>query len=186
MGKEVFERHKQPWKADEAGTLRMLALPRDTTVRGPGQFQNDIESSPESSQAFQQTLSQFLSLNRQQGSDVIVGNLLTLPVGDGLLYVEPIYVQARSGWRPTLTLQAQAGYNETRTPKAATSLFKPGYSETNSGVVVLSFQQPLWTGGRVAASVSAATADILQDVASDSDARHLATFHVPFCCARLR
>ena len=79
------------------GTLRMLALPRDTTVRGPGQFQNDIESSPENSQAFQQTLSQFLSLNRQQGSDVILGNLLTLPVGDGLLYVEPIYVQARSG-----------------------------------------------------------------------------------------
>jgi hypothetical protein len=25
MGKEVFERHKQPWKAEEAGTLRMLA-----------------------------------------------------------------------------------------------------------------------------------------------------------------
>ena len=25
MGKENFERHKQPWKADEAGMLRMLA-----------------------------------------------------------------------------------------------------------------------------------------------------------------
>lgn len=25
MGKEVFERHKQPWKAEEAGQLRMLA-----------------------------------------------------------------------------------------------------------------------------------------------------------------
>lgn len=25
MGKEVFERHRQPWKADEAGQLRTLA-----------------------------------------------------------------------------------------------------------------------------------------------------------------
>ena len=25
MAKEFFERHKQPWKADEAGQLRMLA-----------------------------------------------------------------------------------------------------------------------------------------------------------------
>ena len=66
-------------------------------MRGPGQFQNDIESSNATSEAFTQTLSQFLSLNRQQGSEVILGNLLTLPVGDGLLYVEPIYVQARGG-----------------------------------------------------------------------------------------
>ena len=25
MAKEFFERHKQPWKADEAGQLRLLA-----------------------------------------------------------------------------------------------------------------------------------------------------------------
>ena len=25
MAKEFFERHRQPWKADEAGQLRMLA-----------------------------------------------------------------------------------------------------------------------------------------------------------------
>ena len=79
------------------GQMRLLVLPRDTTVRGPGQFQNDINSSNETSEAFTQTLSQFLNLNRQQGSQVKIGNLLTLPVGDGLLYVEPVYVQAESG-----------------------------------------------------------------------------------------
>ncbi|WP_238154436.1 UPF0182 family protein [Ornithinimicrobium sufpigmenti] len=84
-------------RREDFGQLRLLTLPRETTFRGPGQFQNDIESSPENSEAFAQTLSQFLSLNRQQGSEVILGNLLTLPVGDGLLYVEPIYVQARGG-----------------------------------------------------------------------------------------
>ena len=31
---------------------------------------------------------------RQGGSDVVLGNLLTLPVGSGLLYVQPVYVRA--------------------------------------------------------------------------------------------
>ena len=35
-----------------------------------------------------------LSLLRQGGSDVVLGNLLTLPVGGGLLYVQPVYVRA--------------------------------------------------------------------------------------------
>jgi uncharacterized protein len=84
-------------RREDYGQLRILELPRDSTVRGPGQFQNDIESSNANSEAFTQTLSQFLSLNRQAGSTVDLGNLLTLPVGGGLLYVEPIYVSARSG-----------------------------------------------------------------------------------------
>ncbi len=79
------------------GQIRVLELPRDTTVKGPGQFQNEISSSNEPSEAFTQTLSQFLNLNKQQGSEVTIGNLLTLPVGDGLLYVEPVYVQASGG-----------------------------------------------------------------------------------------
>ena len=79
------------------GQMRLLELPRDSTVTGPGQFQNEIESSNVNSEAFTQTLSQFLSLNRQAGSRVEIGNLLTLPVGGGLLYVEPIYVRAAGG-----------------------------------------------------------------------------------------
>ncbi len=87
-----------PGEAREGyGQLRMLVLPRDTTVRGPGQFQNEVNSSNEQSDAFDVTLSQFLNLNRQQGSQVTIGNLLTLPVGDGLLYVEPVYVQSQGG-----------------------------------------------------------------------------------------
>jgi uncharacterized membrane protein (UPF0182 family) len=31
---------------------------------------------------------------RQGGANVVLGNLLTLPVGGGLLYVQPVYVQA--------------------------------------------------------------------------------------------
>ncbi|MGB5952979.1 MAG: UPF0182 family protein [Ornithinimicrobium sp.] len=84
-------------RREDYGQLRVLELPRDSTVNGPGQFQNEISSSNETSDAFTQTLSQFLNLNRQQGSEVTIGNLLTLPVGGGLLYVEPVYVQASGG-----------------------------------------------------------------------------------------
>jgi uncharacterized membrane protein (UPF0182 family) len=78
------------------GTLRLLELPKDSQVRGPGQVQNDINSSNQTSAAFSLTLSQFLNNARQQGSRVTLGNLLTLPVGGGLLYVQPIYVSANS------------------------------------------------------------------------------------------
>jgi len=79
------------------GGLRVLELPRETTVKGPGQVQNDIESSNIASPRFTLTLSQFLNNNRTQGSQIALGNQLTLPVGGGLLYVEPIYVSAKTG-----------------------------------------------------------------------------------------
>ena len=71
------------------GQMRLLELPSDLTVPGPGQVQNNFNSNP--------TVSSELNLLRQGGSDVRLGNLLTLPVGGGLLYVQPVYVQASSG-----------------------------------------------------------------------------------------
>ena len=82
-------------RLDDYGKLRLLVLPRDTTVKGPGQVENDVASSNQTSAAFTLTLNQFLNQSRQQGSKVTLGNLLTLPVGGGLLYVQPIYVSAQ-------------------------------------------------------------------------------------------
>lgn len=77
------------------GQLRLLELPRDLTVPGPGQAENTMLTNP--------TVSTDLNLLRQGGTEVIEGNLLSLPVGGGLLYVQPIYVQASSGTQyPTL------------------------------------------------------------------------------------
>ena len=88
---------KDGQRKDGYGTLRLLELPRDTQVQGPGQVANNIFSSNDSSPRFALTLSQFLNNNSQGGSKVSMGNLLTLPVGGGVLYVQPIYVQASSG-----------------------------------------------------------------------------------------
>ena len=81
-------------KSADYGMFRILEMPRNATIKGPGQFQNDINSSQAVSPTTKQTLAQFLTYNKQVGSTVEEGNLLTLPVGGGLLYVEPIYVRA--------------------------------------------------------------------------------------------
>ena len=49
------------------GKLRLLELPRDSTVKGPGQVENDVNSSNVTSAAFTLTLNQFLNQSRQQG-----------------------------------------------------------------------------------------------------------------------
>ncbi len=76
------------------GQLRLLQLPPNSNIRGPGQVQNGIASSTAVSPGFAFNLSAFLNQQRQSGSEVVLGNLLTLPVGGGLLNVEPIYIQA--------------------------------------------------------------------------------------------
>jgi uncharacterized protein len=71
------------------GTIRILQLPQDAAILGPQQVQNNFESNPVSSKE--------LSLFRQGGSAVITGDLVALPLGGGLLYEEPIYIQAAGG-----------------------------------------------------------------------------------------
>lgn len=81
------ETGNEPGKVrDDYGQLRLIALPSSTTVPGPGQVQNNFNTD--------QKVAMELNLLNQQGSNVIRGNLLTLPVGGGLLYVQPVYVQS--------------------------------------------------------------------------------------------
>ena len=68
------------------GKITVLQLPRSTNIAGPSQVASNFEAKPDVANA--------LSLLRQGGSDVVLGNLLTLPVGNGLLYVQPVYVRA--------------------------------------------------------------------------------------------
>ncbi|HET8926613.1 MAG TPA: UPF0182 family protein, partial [Microbacterium sp.] len=76
-------------KKDDYGKLRMLVIDADTTIPGPGQVQNTFDANPE--------VSTFSNLLNQNQSRVLNGNLLTLPVGGGLLYVQPVFVQSSGG-----------------------------------------------------------------------------------------
>jgi hypothetical protein len=75
---------------EDYGKMRVLELPRNTVVPGPAQVQNNFRSNT--------TVSEQLNLLTRGGqSTVRYGNLLTLPVGGGLLYVEPVYVEGATG-----------------------------------------------------------------------------------------
>jgi len=76
------------------GELVIYRLPKQELIFGPLQIEARIDQNPEISSQF--------SLWDQGGSQVIRGNLLVLPLGDTLLYVEPIYLQAESGRIPEL------------------------------------------------------------------------------------
>nr|WP_244954146.1 UPF0182 family protein [Spelaeicoccus albus] len=72
--------------SDQYGKLRLIQLPRDAAVPGPGQAENNFRSDPKVQSA--------LNLLQQGDSKVEYGNLLTLPIGGGLLYVQPVYVRS--------------------------------------------------------------------------------------------
>ena len=73
-------------KSPDYGKLQLLQLPDATQVPGPGQVQNTFQSDP--------SVSEQLNVLKLGQSDVINGNLLTLPMGGGMLYVQPVYVKS--------------------------------------------------------------------------------------------
>jgi hypothetical protein len=71
------------------GHFTLLQLPSTSIVDAPAQIQNDIESTPRIATA--------LSLERTGNSNVVLGNLLAMPLDGEILYIEPIYTQATGG-----------------------------------------------------------------------------------------
>lgn len=76
------------------GKLLSFRFPTDALVFGPSQIESRIDQDTAISQQF--------SLWNQSGSQVIRGNLLMIPIGEGNLFVEPIYLQATAGQLPEL------------------------------------------------------------------------------------
>ncbi len=76
------------------GRLFAFRFPADRNVVGPAQVEARIGQEPAVSRQF--------TLLGQEGSEVIRGNLLFIPVGDSFIYVEPLYVQAETSLFPQL------------------------------------------------------------------------------------
>ncbi len=72
--------------ASTYGKLTLLSIPKDLNIPGPGLVQNNFSADSE--------VSRLLNILRQGSTKVLNGNLLTLPVGGGLLYVQPVYIQS--------------------------------------------------------------------------------------------
>jgi uncharacterized membrane protein (UPF0182 family) len=138
------------------GHFQLLELPDDQVTDGPQQVQNNIESTT--------AVSTQLTLLRQGGSRVALGNLLTVPIDGGLLYVEPIYVQsAGAGSFPELR-EVAAVYNGTVAyqPTLAQALDQVfGLKVTAPGTTPSGGSSPpptTSTGGKVSAALAQAIA----------------------------
>jgi uncharacterized membrane protein (UPF0182 family) len=76
------------------GTALNFLFSKSTTVFGPNQVESVINQDPE--------ISAQRTLWGQQGSQVILGNLLVVPIEDSLLYVQPLYLESNETQLPQL------------------------------------------------------------------------------------
>lgn len=68
------------------GKMLIYRFPKDKTIEGPMMIESRIDQDS--------TISPQFTLWGQEGSSVLRGNVIVVPIGDSLLYVEPIYLQA--------------------------------------------------------------------------------------------
>jgi len=76
------------------GELLAYAFAKERLIYGPRQVEARIDQDPD--------ISQQLTLWGQSGSSVIRGNLVVIPIADGILYVEPLYIRAEDAAQPQL------------------------------------------------------------------------------------
>jgi uncharacterized membrane protein (UPF0182 family) len=112
------------------GKLKMFVTPRDNPPNGPAIVAAKIDA--------QQAISSQISLLNQNGSSVLLGNLLQIPIAGSLLYIQPLYVESSRNPFPELTkVIAQYG-NQPATisntlTTALTSLFEAPVQINPSG-----------------------------------------------------
>lgn len=104
---------------DEYGRLLIYNFPKSRLIDGPLQIEARIDQNSQLSSQF--------TLWNQQGSHVLRGHLLVIPIGKSLLFVEPIYLKAESSPMPELRLvvlatQDRLGFGQTF-DEAMTSIF---------------------------------------------------------------
>jgi uncharacterized membrane protein (UPF0182 family) len=80
--------------APHYGQVVVYRFPQGKLVFGPQQIEARINQEP--------AISSQITLWSQQGSQVLRGNLLVIPLEDSILYVQPLYIQAASSPLPEL------------------------------------------------------------------------------------
>jgi len=138
------------------GKMLVFQFPKQKVVFGPSQIVARINQDQE--------ISPQITLWNQQGSEVIQGTLMLIPIEEALLYVRPLYLRASGGRIPELKRVIVAYQNqivmEETLDQALDKLFRSGPRPTPDtlparGVVAaLDAQQPLdtGTGGRAVSS----------------------------------
>ena len=79
---------------DHYGQLVVFQFPKQTVIFGPRQIAARISQD--------QVIAPQITLWNQQGSEVIQGTLLVIPIEESLLYIRPLYLRAAGGRIPEL------------------------------------------------------------------------------------
>jgi uncharacterized membrane protein (UPF0182 family) len=146
--------------ADGKLKLELLELPRETRTPGPGQAQQTMATDGDAISR--------INLLKGQGTQaqVVYGNLLSLPYGGGLLYVQPVYVKsANVNPFPLMRLVlvsygSLVGFDSTLQGAINALVKKAGESATGSGPPPGGTQTPPKTPPAQNAEVAAAAAKI--------------------------
>jgi len=89
---------------EHMGEIVFLQLPKQEIIPGPLQIEALINQNP--------VISKDLSLWNQQGSQVLRGQILVLPIDNTFLFVAPIYIQAAQARMPQLEKVVLAAGNQ--------------------------------------------------------------------------
>jgi uncharacterized membrane protein (UPF0182 family) len=79
---------------EQYGKLLVFQFPKQKIIYGPAQIVARINQDP--------VISPQITLWSQQGSQVIQGTLLVIPIQESLLYVRPLYLRSQNGRIPEL------------------------------------------------------------------------------------
>jgi len=119
------------------GKLLVYNFPKSRLIDGPVQIEARIDQNAQLSSQF--------TLWNQQGSRVIRGHLLVIPIGRSLMFVEPVYLQAERSPMPELRLvvlatQEKLGYGQSFA-EAMNSLFGEAATKTETSAPAPTPQQ---------------------------------------------
>ena len=89
---------------DNYGKMFVFQFPKQKLIFGPSQIVARINQD--------QDISPQITLWNQQGSEVIQGTLLVIPIEEALLYIRPLYLRASGGRIPELTRVVVAYQNQ--------------------------------------------------------------------------
>ncbi|NJL11248.1 MAG: COG1615 family transporter, partial [Calothrix sp. SM1_7_51] len=119
------------------GKLLLYVFPKERLIYGTEQIEARINQDP--------IISGQISLWNRQGSRVIQGNLLVIPIEQSLLYVEPIYLEATQNSLPTLVRVVVAYENRIvmaqTLEQALKAIFQP--QAQNAPAIIRPLEEPL-------------------------------------------
>ena len=129
---------------DQYGKLLVFQFPKQKVIFGPSQIVARINQDQE--------ISPQITLWNQQGSEVIQGTLLVIPIEEALLYVRPLYLRADGGRIPELKFVIVAYQNqivmETTLDLALNRLFgsDPSPGSLPTGAILAAAELPAEAG----------------------------------------